>query len=1138
MSSRGLCCLLIAAVSAIIASGCSLGHVRVPSPGPPPLSDASGSVAFARTGINYSARVGLAHARAEGQRALFVAIVTRAVGKASVDSLVTAVDALGGHVLTRFDEVGYVRALMPTSAIAKLGMIACVADYALGNRWGFSQSPGGDNGVRLRTIPVEQVPGAIASANHPSTTEFGRVLLTPSALESEATYLAHDEIRVPTLAISAPLSDGRGVTIGIVEGVPDFAHEAFREARTIDGETIPKLAGLLDVFWYSPSIQAESDSAGSDSILIGATHSMSKVNTPTMVTTRSDTVTIPAGTLRLPAAGTWLISSWARTRSIGLNSSDTVPYVVAWRDTLEIWLDGNRDNDLRNDGGPVPNINVRAGAGLFPKDSAISAIRASAFAVAFATGGVPYVYEPFNGHATMVTGTAAGSRFLGSAFGGVAPGARVLTVRSGAGPEDFVYAARDSRVDVITNQTSHRLFPNDGGSLLGLLFQRLVQVYRKPIFISAGNSGPRLGTVGSTASAAGALGVGVYLSKRSYALHNEWHVPRDDNLALYSSRGPASDGALVPGIVAPSHVVTSGLCGGSLHDRTPYVLPSCYMLGSGTSNAAPFAAGAAARLISAGRLHRLPSAAYDGAAIAWALAASAREVIGVGIHEQGAGLIQIDSAWKLLRLAPTRPRIVSSGPVENAYSPYLFDAGRGPGLYLREGWFSGRVGTRSVAIMRTSGPRESVRYRLRWRGNDGTFAFADSALMLPLGTRVELPVRVAPNSPGIHSAAIEVRDASSNMLLHLVPTTVIAGLRLTEMNGFTVRHSDTLSWPGNRSTFVEVPNGTAVLRVAVTSQSGAATVRIQGPLGSLGPSVTRGSEGTISPERSVLITVADPTAGTWEFAVAPPRQSEGRAVAPPDSERLLAYTLAANALMGDAEHAVAATGDVGVVFSNRGAAVPHASVRGEMGLRKVFAGTIPAASTDTSSPPDPVIIPLEPGTTALRVSLAIEGEPNAPRQRADLHVYECRASPNQRQREQCTEHTSIFADPELQEVEITNPKAATWKVVVDPAGSGGRPIRYSLSVITTHPKWGEVGPAHAADTLSRALSPHERWHVPLRLAQALPTPAPPQGSEHLELVAVVKLLSNEVDGEPVYGGWAHGPAAIARVTVPVRRLHH
>lgn len=1131
---------LIAAASGIIANGCSLGHARAPSPGAPPLSDASSPVALARTGINYNARAGLAYARAEGQSTLFVAIVTRALGQPATDSLVAAVHALGGRVLARFDEIGYVRALMPASAAAKLVTVAGIADYALGNRWGFDRSPDSDNGIRLRAISAEDVPGrsAIAPVRRSATTGNPGVLLTPEVLASDPAYLAHDEIQAHALTVAAPLSDGRGVTIGVLEGgLPDFAHEAFKEARTIEGHTVAKLAGLLDAFWYSPSVQVQSDSAGSDSIMIGAARSRSKVDPPTIVTAGSDTVPIPAGTLRLPAAGTWHLSFWGRTRSIALNNSDTVRYLVAWRDTLELWLDANRDNDLRNDGGPVPNMNVRAGSGQFPEDSAIGAIRASAFAVAFATGGVPYIYDPPNGHYTMVIGTAAGSRFLGTSVGGVAPGARVLIVRSGAGPEDFIYAARDSRVDVITNETSVRLFPNDGGSMLGLVFERLLRVYRKPIFISAGNAGPHLGTVSSTAAATGSLGVGVYLSKRSYALNDEWHVPRDDNLALYSSRGPASDGSLVPDIVAPSHVVTSWPCTGRRLDPATYALPPCYMLGSGTSNSAPFAAGAAARLISAGRLHRLPSAAYDGAAIAWALTASAREVLGVGVYEQGAGLIQIDSAWKLLPLAPARARIVSSGPAENAYSPYLFAAGQGPGLYLREGWRAGRTGKRLVALVRTSGPQEPVRYRLHWRGNDGTFSLADSIVTLPLATRVDLPVQVAPLTPGIHSAAIEVRDASSNVLLHLVPTTVIANLPLTDTNGFTVRHSDTLSWPDHRSMFVEVPKGTAVLRVVVSAQSGAATVSMQGPLGSLGPHVTRGPEGTIDPEHSVLITVAEPDPGTWEFVVAPPRQSEGRAPEPPEDQRLLAYTLVAKALMADAEYSAAPIADAAVTFSNRGTEIPHASVRGAIGLRRTIQRTISEASTDTLSPLAPVIISVEPATTSLRVSLAIDGEPNTLRRRADLHVYECRPSPDQPQRERCTEHTSISMDLSLQEIEIANPIAGTWKVVIDPVRVRDMPIRYTLTVVTTHPKWGEVGPADVADTLSRVLSPHERWRVPLRLALAPVNPAPPQESEHSELVAVVSLLSNEVDGEPVFDGRTHRPAAVARVAFPVRRLH-
>src|SRR5205814_2409898 len=98
-------------------------------------------------------------------------------------------------------------------------------------------------------------------------------------------------------------------------------------------------------------------------------------------------------------------------------------YLVAWRDTLEVWVDLNRNHDLRDDGGPVPNMNVRARAGQFPAPVS--------FTVAFGPNGLPHIYDRgWSAHETMVAGTAAGSHFLSSAVGGVAPGARLLPVLS------------------------------------------------------------------------------------------------------------------------------------------------------------------------------------------------------------------------------------------------------------------------------------------------------------------------------------------------------------------------------------------------------------------------------------------------------------------------------------------------------------------------------------------------------------------------------------------------------------------------------------------------------------------------------------------------------------------------------------
>src|SRR5262249_25750807 len=146
-------------------------------------------------------------------------------------------------------------------------------------------------------------------------------------------------------------------------------------------------------------------------------------------------------------------------------------------------------------------------------------------------------------------------------------------------------------------------YPSVGNGFSARLIDRLVAHYRKPVVLSAANHGPATSTVLSAGNASSALSVGAYISKRSLLVNLGWRVNREDNVALFSGRGPANDGAMKPDILAPYQSVSASPCEYQSPTR-PFVyrLPSCYQLGGGTSNATPFAAGALARLLSAARL--------------------------------------------------------------------------------------------------------------------------------------------------------------------------------------------------------------------------------------------------------------------------------------------------------------------------------------------------------------------------------------------------------------------------------------------------------------------------------------------------------------------------------------------------------
>ena len=194
--------------------------------------------------------------------------------------------------------------------------------------------------------------------------------------------------------------------------------------------------------------------------------------------------------------------------------------------------------------------------------------------------GEPYLYPgDGNGHGTHTMGTMVGDDSVGNRVG-VAPGAQWIAVKlfdnSGFTLESWIH---DAFQWVIAPEGDPALAPdvvnNSWGNDVGsdTRFRNDVKALRAagilPVF-SAGNRGPGQGTIGSPGSYTEAMAVG--------ALDQEGAV------ASFSSRGPNAWGNIKPDVAAPGVKVLSSFVGGG------------WALGTGTSMAAPHAAGLAALL--------------------------------------------------------------------------------------------------------------------------------------------------------------------------------------------------------------------------------------------------------------------------------------------------------------------------------------------------------------------------------------------------------------------------------------------------------------------------------------------------------------------------------------------------------------
>jgi len=326
--------------------------------------------------------------------------------------------------------------------------------------------------------------------------------------------------------------------------------------------------------------------------------------------------------------------------------SDTLPIVVTKAtDGWVLFTDTDGDGSLANEK-PVHDFLVAHETfGWAPKGRQPPVAAAANFGD---SAGAPTldVFVDTGNHGTFVSGVAAGHDLYGVAgFDGVAPGAQLLGLKIANNAQGGIsvtggmlramdYAIRFAdrrRMPLVLNMSFGVGNEIEGGARIDRIVDSVLAAHPDLVFaMSAGNDGPGLSTMGFPGSArrvltAGATVPGAFLRRAP------GKTPTD-LIAFFSSRG----GELAkPDVLAPGFAYSSV----PRYDRGGEVK-------QGTSFSSPHVAGLAALLRSALKQAGIEA---DARTIKQALMVTARPQSDLPFVDEGAGLPDMESAWRWLQ---------------------------------------------------------------------------------------------------------------------------------------------------------------------------------------------------------------------------------------------------------------------------------------------------------------------------------------------------------------------------------------------------------------------------------------------------------------------------------------------------------
>ncbi len=793
----------------------------------------------------------LAEARANGDRTVTLLI---AADEGANPSLASDLEALGGQIQHRDDEVSYLRVQMPTKQADRASRLAGVTAADLDEVIPLDD-PRPDGAAAATPYPA---PGAATPRNNP--------------------YMPIGDTGAAAFLDAHPHWDGRNVTVGVLDTGITLDHPALATTTTgkpkiVDWVTYTDPFSDDDPTWVPASAAVQGPAFSVDGVDYTAPPS-------------AEGYSFGIFNERDPRLGGEVGRDVNRDGNPA-GSKGTFP--VLWQGK-SVWVDVDQDNDF-TDEPAMREYSKNRDVRYFGTDNPATPVKeAMPFVVQVDTeNDVANIGIVSGAHGTHVAGIIAANGLFGGAMSGAAPGAQLVSVRvclfiagctAHALVEGMIYAAK--RVDVINMSIGGLPSLNDGNNARAVLYDRLIEKKKVQMFISAGNSGPGENTVGDPSVASSVMSIGTHISDDTWQSNygSSAPAPGTDNQHSFSSRGPREDGGFKPNVIAPGAAISSTplwQAGGPV--AGVHTLPPGYGMFNGTSMASPQAAGVGALLVSAAIQKKVK---HDPERLRAALNSSSRFIDGYGAYEQGNGLIDANAAWAILSNKNLRPvAITSQVPVHTALSDFLATPGVGVGIHDREGVVLGDPYTRTYTLTRTSGGGGT--YQLSFTGNDGTFSLGSSSITLDQGNPRTLEVAINPSTPGAHSAVLNFDDPSSPGIEYQTLNTVVVPYDLDEGDPQQVVSGE-VARNQSKSYFFRVPENAPAFKVDFSGPSAApgsgqarflrfhpygVGIDSNSSVNCYVPSVSGCSTGSATSR-----TASNPQAGVWEVSVEARRTSD------------------------------------------------------------------------------------------------------------------------------------------------------------------------------------------------------------------------------------------------------------------------